>query len=47
MLDGERHGKGTFYFKNGDRYEGQWTKGLKHGKGKYYYKSGELYDGEW
>src|SRR5205809_543791 len=41
------HGKGTYIFKNGDRYEGEVFNGTKFGKGLYYYGNGNRYDGEW
>ena len=45
--NGERHGKGTFHFANGDRYEGDWRYNKRHGQGKYYYSNGAQYIGEW
>ena len=33
--NGERHGKGTFYYTNGDKYIGDWVKDVQHGKGIY------------
>lgn len=30
-------GKGIYYFKTGDKYEGQFLNNMKHGKGTYYY----------
>ena len=36
-LDDNFEGKGTYYYENGNRYEGEWKKGLKHGKGILYY----------
>lgn len=32
------HGKGTYTYKNGRRYEGQWFAGYKQGFGRYYLK---------
>ena len=29
------------YYKNGDRYEGDWKNDKKEGKGIYYYKNGD------
>ncbi|CAN0512621.1 unnamed protein product, partial [Discosporangium mesarthrocarpum] len=26
---------GTYYFRNGDRYEGSWAQGERHGPGRY------------
>ena len=28
-----RDGQGTYFYKNGDKYVGQWKKGKKHGSG--------------
>ena len=36
-----------YLFANGERYEGQLSRGLKHGKGKYFYINGNTFDGEW
>lgn len=53
--DGEKHGFGTHYYRNGDRYEGPWVKGKRHGtNGKYTYHNkspeehiSDEYMGEW
>ena len=34
--DGMRHGKGTFYYTNGDKYVGDWKDDVQDGKGIYY-----------
>lgn len=40
--------KGTCYYLNGDRYEGEIrTPCSLHGKGTYYYASGEKFEGMW
>ena len=31
----------------GDKYIGEWNKGLKHGSGVLKYADGSLYEGEW
>lgn len=41
-----RNGTGTYLFKNGDRYVGQWSGGQPHGKGTYYFSSKERYEGD-
>ncbi len=47
---GERHGKGTYYWNNGDRYEGEWRDGQANGKGTYCWGNGQWkgdhYEGE-
>lgn len=45
--DGERSGKGAFYYSNGDRYEGEWLSGLPHGSGIRYFADGTLQGGRW
>ena len=35
------------YYKNGDRYEGEWKNDDREGKGILNYKNGDRYDGEW
>ena len=56
ILNGKRHGRGTYTWANGDTYEGDWKDGKRCGRGKLiqYGKSprGETYmkysyDGEW
>jgi hypothetical protein len=34
-------------FANGDKYDGEWEKGLPHGFGTMLYCSGEWYTGQW
>ncbi len=41
-----RNGSGTYVFRNGDRYVGQWSGGQPHGKGIYYFATKERYEGE-
>ena len=41
----ERHGFGTYYWNNGERYEGDWVHGKITGKGTYYYSNGQRYEG--
>ena len=33
FLYGKRHGKGTYYFANGDKWKGTWRDDSQHGKG--------------
>lgn len=41
-------GKGAYKFKNGDRYEGEFSDGIRSGRGKHYHaSSGETEIGEW
>ncbi|CAF3694942.1 unnamed protein product [Rotaria sp. Silwood1] len=44
----EPNGKGTMCWKNGRRYEGQWTNGKKNGQGIEYGANGQVnLNGEW
>ena len=43
--DGKFDGKGIFYFKNGDIYEGEYKNGFRDGKGIYKYVNGEIFEG--
>jgi hypothetical protein len=43
-----RHGKGTYIFEDGARYDGNWYLHQMSGYGKLYFPSGKLaYEGEW
>ena len=41
-----RHGKGTFIWNNGDKYEGQWKDDIMCGYGKYHFGALIVYEGE-
>jgi hypothetical protein len=41
------NGKGEYYFKNGEKYEGDIIKDTFEGNGKYIYENGENYIGQW
>eukprot|EP01083_Nonionella_stella_P197845 727003_1 len=47
-VNGERNGKGTEYYRNGEKsYIGNWKNGQESGKGMKYHRDGTLsYDGE-
>lgn len=38
--------QGTYRFKNGAQYVGEFYMNLKHGQGVFYYPDGSKYDGE-
>jgi len=44
---GEREGRGTMVYDDGDMYEGQWRAGEKHGQGKFSFATGDVYEGEY
>ena len=44
---GQRHGKGTLTWSNGDRYEGEWKNGKENGQGTMTRSTGNKYEGEW
>lgn len=37
--------KGTYFFKNGARYVGDYYQNMKHGQGTFYYPDGSKYEG--
>jgi hypothetical protein len=43
----EFKGKGIYYFKNGDRYEGDFILNMMHGRGNYFHSDGGRYEGTW
>ncbi|VDL93608.1 unnamed protein product, partial [Schistocephalus solidus] len=46
--DDKRNGIGTYYYINGDCYEGEWRNHLRHGQGKYTFAAtGLVYSGLW
>ena len=48
VLDGNKQGEGTLYYKNGNiKYIGDFINDKFEGKGKYIYQNGEYYIGEW
>ena len=44
---GEKEGRGTLVYDDGDMYEGQWLAGHFHGQGKMTYATGSVYKGAW
>ena len=42
---GERHGKGTSKYPNGDSYKGEFVHGKRQGQGVYKFKGGARYTG--
>ena len=44
---GQRHGKGEFFFENGDSYVGDWAFDNISGKGICKWSNGDIYNGSW
>ncbi len=42
-----RDRKGTMYFNDDDRYEGEFRNDKREGKGIIYYNDGDRYEGDW
>ena len=42
MMDGEKHGQGTYTFPDGSKYVGEWKNG-KPWNGTGYYKDGKIF----
>lgn len=42
-----KKGEGAHSFSSGDRYEGEWRRGLPDGQGRYQWKNGNHYMGQW
>ncbi len=42
-----RDGTGTYTYANGDKYVGEWKKGLRHGKGTFTHFNGKVEEGIW
>lgn len=47
LMNGKKHGHGTYTWVSGTVYDGEWKDGKVHGKGKYTWADGTVYDGEW
>lgn len=46
-MNGKKHGKGTYRFHNGLRYEGEYRDGLRNGKGTIFNPSDQkAYEGD-
>ena len=43
----KKNGKGKYYYKNGEIFDGEWKNGIIEGKGIYYYNNGRKYEGQW
>lgn len=47
VKDGFKDDKGSIFYKNGDKYFGEFYKNNKHGKGIMIYNNNDTYEGEW
>jgi hypothetical protein len=47
MILNIKHGKGKYFFMNGDTFDGNWENNTKLGPGIYTFKAGEVYHGNW
>jgi hypothetical protein len=47
VQNGRKSGYGTYFYANGDSYEGDWKHSSKEGFGVYTYKNGDFYKGRW
>jgi hypothetical protein len=45
-LDDKKHGKGTYVYKNGNRYSGDWVADNRTGIGIFYFLDGAIYIGD-
>jgi len=43
----KKTGKGTMFYKSGDRYDGLWLDDKPHGEGRMIYSNGDVYEGMW
>ena len=41
-MKNKRDGRGKYYYKNGDIYEGDWKMNKREGKGKFYVKESDV-----
>ncbi|XP_054877109.1 radial spoke head 10 homolog B [Poeciliopsis prolifica] len=46
FFEGQRHGKGIFYYAGGAIYRGEWRNNRKHGQGKLTARSGRVFECE-
>ena len=45
--DDKAHGKGKFYYNNGDYFEGDWVQNVTTGYGVFVNLNGNKYEGQW
>ena len=42
-----REGKGKYFYKTGDKYDGEWKDDKKSGEGVVIYFNGDIFRGNW
>ncbi len=47
MQGGVIHGRGTYIWADGQRYDGDWANDRRHGQGVLYYPTGDQVHGNW
>ena len=47
MKDSKPHGKGTYSWKNGSEYTGDWVDGRRSGNGEFEWNNGGKYEGQY
>ena len=47
VAEREPSGRGTLIFPTGDRYTGDFARGVFHGQGRFAWKNGNRYEGAW
>jgi hypothetical protein len=45
--DDRKAGQGSYFYKNGHRYDGSWLNDQRHGDGRMLYATGDIYEGLW
>ncbi|XP_056662500.1 radial spoke head 10 homolog B2 isoform X2 [Monodelphis domestica] len=46
FVNGDRHGRGKFFYASGALYDGEWVFNKKHGFGRLTFKNGRIYEGQ-
>jgi hypothetical protein len=47
QVAGKMHGRGTFVWPQGERYDGEWHEGTEHGRAVFTWPDKSYYDGVW
>jgi hypothetical protein len=46
-MNDKKNGKGTYIWKNGSKYTGNFENDYRHGYGEMYWQDGRVYKGKW